>query len=222
MKLFEPTKHTDAGRQSGEGTMEDLKRIKVVTAHYHSLQGLRTLPFLIWVLLINITDAGEIMGIRGMGLDLRCLLVVPGLGLVWALSRWIGAYYDRAFGQVERLPSHRRSLEWLATILFGIIVFISIWIDGLLRLPVIVTSLVLAAAMAYFWWTSHRFLTHYLVLAAFLVGLALLPLLGVPIDGRWYDHFVSYVFILGVFIVVCVLNHIALVRNVKALSQVAS
>jgi hypothetical protein len=200
--------------------MEDLKRIRVITAQYHSLQGLRALPFLIWALLINITEAGEVMGIRGMGLDYRCLLVVPGLGVVWALSRWIGKYYERAFGRVEELPSRHRSLEWLATVLFGIIVLISIWVDGLLRLPVIVTSLVLAAAMVYFWWTSHRFLTHYLVLAAFLVGLALLPLMGVPIDGRWYDHFVSYVLILGVFIVVCVLNHIALLRNVKALSQV--
>jgi len=54
------------------------------------------------------------------------------------------------------------------------------------------------------------------------VGLALLPLLGVSIDGRWYDHFVSYVLILGVLIVVCVFNHVALVRNVKALSQVES
>jgi len=202
--------------------MEDLKRIRVITAQYHSLQGLRALPFLIWALLINITDAGEVTGIRGMGLDYRCLLFVPGLGVVWALSRWIGKYYECTFGRVEGLPSRNRSLGWLATILFLIIFFISVWVDGLLRLPVIVTSLVLAAAMVYSWWTSYRFLTHYLVLAAFLVGLALLPLLGVSIDGRWYDHFVSYVLILGVLIVVCVFNHVALVRNVKALSQVES
>jgi hypothetical protein len=57
------------------------------------------------------------------------------------------------------------------------------------------------------------------------VVLSLLPLAGIPADGHWthlLGGFVISIVLGSVMSIVSVLNHIVLVRNLKALSQVES
>jgi len=202
--------------------MEDLKRTRVITANYRALQGLRLLPWLLWLLLIFSTDTLNAVGPSSTQFfSYQCLFIIPGIAIPWALSRLIANYYTRTFGQVERLPRDR-----LVESLFGIVLmagmYVAILVDAQQRLPVSLLGLVVAVYMFVQWWTTGRFLSHTLLFAALFVGLALLPLFGLFADGDWFDP--RRQLLLLVFIVVgCVsgvLNHVALVRNLKAAPQV--
>lgn len=203
--------------------MEDLNRMRVIAAHYRSLQGLRMLPWFLWLLVIGAVNPA--MGIPQGRLDYQCLLVVPGLAVPFVLSKLIGDYYDRQFGRVEGLPSRTRPVDALAGFLFIVIAYIGFVIDTAEWLPISVGGLVWAAAFVFGWWKAGRFPPHMLVLAIVLVVLSLLPLAGIPADGHWTDLLGGFVhsIVLGTVLSVgSVLNHIILVRNLKALSQVES
>jgi len=206
-----------------EGTMEDLNRIRTVAAHYRSLQGLRVLPWFLWLLLISAVN--PIIGLPQGRLDYQCLLVIPGIAVPWVLSKWIGDYYDRTFGRVEGLPPRNRPVEMLTTILFMVIAYIGFVIDTAEWLPISVVGLIMAAGFAVGWWKAGRFPVHMLVLAVVLVALSVLPLAGIPAAHHWTDLFGGFVnsIVLGIITSIgSVLNHIVLVRNLKALSQVGS
>jgi len=201
--------------------MEDLKRMRVITAHYRSLQGLRMLPWFLWVLALGAVNPA--MGLPQGRLDYQCLLIVPGLAVPWMLSRLIGNYYDRVFGRVEGLPPRNRPVEVLAGVVFVVMAYIAFVIDSLQWLPVSMVGLIMAAAFFAQWWRSGRFLVHALALAALLMVLSLLPLAGIPADGHWTRLFGGFIvpIVLGVVLSIgSVFDHIALVRNLKALSQV--
>ena len=203
--------------------MKDLERMRIIAAHYRDLQGLRMLPWFLWLLLISAVN--PILGLPQGQLDYQCLLVIPGIAIPWVLSKLVGDYYDRNYGQVEGLPPRNRLLEVLANILFIVIAYIGSVIDTSEWLPISVVGLIMAAGFAIGWWKADRFPNHMLVLAVVLVVLSLLPLAGIPSDGHWSDlwgGFVDSIVLVIIISIGCVLNHIALVRNLKALSQVGS
>ncbi len=203
--------------------MEDLKRMRVITAHYRNLQGFRMLPWFLWVLVLSAVN--PVMGLPQGQLDYQCLVIVPGLAIPWMLSRLIGKYYDHAFGRIETLPPRNRPVEVLVSVAFVVIAYFSFFIDSLQRLPVSVFGFVMAVAMFIQWWMSGRFLTHCLVTAALLTGISLLPLAGAPADGHWTRLFGGFIapIAFGVILSIgSVLGHVVLVRNLKALSQVES
>ena len=201
--------------------MENLKRTQVITANYRALQGLRLLPWSLWLLLIVITDTLNAVGpsaTRFFGY--QCLFIIPGIAVPWALSRLIGDYYNRTFGQIERLPRDR-----LVESLFGIVLmagmYVAILVDAQQFLPVSLLGLVMAAFMLIQWWTTGRFLSHTLLFAALFVGMALLPLFDIFADGDWFDPLSRWL-LLVLIVVGCiggVLNHVTLVRNLNALPQ---
>lgn len=203
--------------------MEDLKRMRSIAAHYRNLQGLRMLPWFLWVLAFSAVN--PIMGLPQGYLDYQCLFIVPGLAIPWVLSKLIGDYYDRHFGRIEGLPSRNRPVEVLSGFLFIVIVYIGFVIDTFEWLPMSVAGLILAAGFMVGWWKTGRFPNHMVVLAVVLVVLSLLPLAGIPADGHWTDLFGGFVtsIVLGIIMSIgSVLSHITLVRNLKALSQVES
>ncbi|MBN2392823.1 MAG: hypothetical protein JXR84_18980, partial [Anaerolineae bacterium] len=171
--------------------MKDLERMRIIAAHYCSLQGLRMLPWFLWLLLISAVN--PILGLPQGQLDYQCLLVIPGIAVPWVLSKWIGAYYDRAYGRVESLPPHNRPVEVLANILFIVIAYIGFAIDTSKWLPISVAGLIMAAAFMVGWWKADRLPVHMLVLAVVLVVLSLLPLAGIPADGHWSDLWGGFV-----------------------------
>jgi hypothetical protein len=202
--------------------MEALKRTRVITANYRALQGLRQLPWLLWLLLVVITDTLTAVGPRSTQFfGYQCLFIVPGIAVPWALSRLIGTYYTRTFGQIERL-SRDRLVEWLFSIVLMAGAYVAILVDAQQRFPVSLLGLVVAAILFVQWWTTGRFLWHTLLFAALFVGLALLPSFGLFADGDWFEPLSQL--LLLVFIIVGfiggVLNHVALVRNLEAAPQV--
>ncbi len=201
--------------------MQNLQRIRAIAAHYRSLQGLRMLPWFLWILLFGAVNPA--LGLPQGRLDYQLLLIVPGLVVPWAVSRWIGAYYDRAFGQIEGLPPRNRALEALAGVTFVVVAFLGFLADSLQRWPVSLFGLVMAVAMFVQWWRSGRFLTHYLVTAALLAAISMLPLFGIPASGHWYTLLGGFAFPIMLGLVLSlgsVLGHILLVRSLKLLSQV--
>jgi len=202
--------------------MENLKRIQLVTAHYNSMQGLRILPWYLWILLLGAIN--PILGSPQGKLDYQLLIAVPGFVAPWLLSRWIGNYYDRVFGRVEKMPQPDARRKALGIVLFGVSVYVGYFVDSFQWLPVSVSGLVLAAFF-FLWWLSDRFLTHYLVMAAFFVGISLLPLAGIPAGGHWtlllggFAPAIVYGLSMSVF---CVLDHFVLVHSLNSLSQVGS
>lgn len=200
--------------------MKDLNRMRIVVAHYRSLQGLRMLPWWLWML--SLSAVNPLLSLPQGRLDYQCLLLVPGLVVAWLLSQLIANYYERAFGRVEGLASHDRGAVWLRGILFVILIYVGFFIDTMRWLPVSVSGLIMAGVFFTLWWRSGRIFTHHLVTAILLVGLALLPLFVVPADRHWDEFFGGFVLsIVGsvVLILNSVLSHIILVRNLKILSE---
>jgi hypothetical protein len=203
--------------------MTDLKRMRVIAANYRSLQGLRMLPWFLWLLVVGAVN--PIMGLPQGRLDYQCLLITPGIAVPWLLSKWIGVYYDRVYGRVEGLPLRNQPIEVLAGILSVALVYIGFVIDTLEWLPISVLGLIMAAAFLAEWWRSGRLLNHSVMFAAFLVVLSLLPLAGTPGDVHWTHLLGGFIVLIvpGIILSVSsVLKHIALVRNLKALAQVGS
>jgi hypothetical protein len=203
--------------------MKDLERMRVIAAHYRSLQGLRMLPWFLWLLVVGAVN--PVMGLPQGRLDYQCLLITPGIAVPWLLSRLIGAYYDRHFGRVEGLPPRNRPVEVLANVLSVVIIYIGFVIDTLEWLPISVLGLIMAAAFLAEWWRSDRLLNHSVVFAVLLVALSLLPLAGMPDGVHWTRLLGGFIVLIvpGIILSISsVLNHIALVRNLKALAQVNS
>lgn len=203
--------------------MEDLKRMRSIAAHYRNLQGLRMLPWFLWLLVIGAVN--PVLGLPQGRLDYQCLLITPGIAVPWLLSRWIGAYYDRVYGRVEGLPPCNQPIDVLAGVLSIVIVYAGFVIDTFEWLPVSMLGLMMAAAFLAEWWRSGRLLNHSVIFAALLVVLALLPLAGTPGDVHWTHLLGGFIVLIvpGIILSVSsVLTHIALVRNLKRLSQVES
>jgi len=197
--------------------------MRVIAAHYRSLQGLRMLPWFLWLLVIGAVN--PVLDLPQGRLDYQCLLIMPGIAVPWLLSKLIGAYYDRVYGRVEGLPPHNRPVEVLANVLSVVIVYIGFVIDTLEWLPISMLGLIMAAAFLAEWWRSDRLLNHSVVFAVLLVVLSLLPLIGTPGDIHWtrlLDGFIVLIVPGIILSISSVLNHIALVRNLKVLSQVES
>ena len=200
--------------------MKDLKRLRIVTAHYRSLQGLRMLPWWLWMLALAAVN--PLMDLPQGHLDYQCLIFVPGLVIAWLLSRLIGNYYERAFGRVEGLPSPDRAGGWLRGVLFVLLIYAGFVIDTLRWLPVSVLALIAAGAFFTMWWQSGRILTHHLITAVLFAGFALLPLFVVPAGRHWYDFFGDFTLsiVTSVMLIInSVLGHITLVHNLKILSE---
>jgi len=200
--------------------MKDLNRMRIVVVHYRSLQGLRMLPWWLWML--SLSAVNPLLGLPQGRFDYQCLLLAPGFVVAWLLSHLIANYYERAFGRVEGLASHDGGAVWLRGILLVILIYVGFFIDTLRWLPVSVSGLILAGMFFTLWWRSDRILTHHLVTAVLCAGLALLPLFVVPVDRHWHDFFGGFALsIVGsvVLILNSLLGHIILVRNLKILSE---
>jgi hypothetical protein len=201
--------------------MKDLERMRVIAAHYRSLQGLRMLPWFLWLLVIGAVNPA--LGLPKWQLDYQCLLILPGIAVPWMLSKLIGMYYDRVYGRVEGLLPRNDLAGVLMNIAFIIILYFGFVIDTLEWLPISVLGLLIAAAFLAEWWQSARLLNHSVAFAVLLVVLSLLPLIGTPANVHWthlLDGFIILIVPGIVLSISSVLKHIALVRNLKVLSEV--
>ncbi len=198
--------------------MQDLKRIRFVTANYSYLQGLKWVPYGGWVLLVGAS------------------FLVPGLGrwVSWGLMLFFTAaavlaivliqrYYNRAFGRAQPSRAHRL-WEWGFGVVGGILGLAAFGVDTLQKLPVSLVGLTCAAAILcdyarLNWYARSSFRSYAVVLTLVVAVVSWLPLLGVPM---WPTLCVVLAVMGGVLIALGFLDHRLLVQTMKPAPEVAN
>ena len=162
--------------------MQNLKEIRFVATNYYNLQGLRMVPLGALLVLVCLWANGQ----HGPARD----FLVPILGLVVTviLLYAIDRYYLHAFGRVQRTLESRR-LEWLLSVVGGILALGAFCLDVSFKLPISLLGLVCAAGLLadyirITWLVKGRFLLYYPLGAVLMAGLSILQLLGV---SNWWQ-----------------------------------
>lgn len=194
----------------------EMQRVRVVTANYNYLQGLRLVPFGVWLLLNAIIDAGWYLPAWIPDwLIVGTYILGPFVALV--LYWLIGRYYNHIFGYVQPMQSASTSkLAWKWNVV--IIVSATVWLVSFLQRPslsISVTGLLLAGMCLINWWQMKSFSTHY-----FFVAVALGAASGLALLSLWNDVPIASKSLLLVllalyFILRGIIDHLLLVRTLK-------
>jgi len=195
--------------------MQDLKRIRFVTANYSYLQGLKWVPYGLWLLLVV------------------ALLQIPGWvrWMPWAFAVVTGAavlailviqrYYNRAFGRARPSLAHRL-WEWGFAAVGGAVALAAFWLDMTQKLPVNLVGLTCAAAILcdyarLNWYARGWFRNYALGMVLLVAAVSFLPALGVP---AWRALLVVFTAMGVVLVVLGVLDHLLLRQAMKPAPEV--
>ena len=191
-----------------------LAQTKLVTRHYHQLQGLKQIPVGLLFLMLAMDRAGwwplfsiwqPISGILVFG------LAVIGLWLV-------GRYYNQTLGRVNH-PSSIRSklafLGWLALLIA------SQWFESLWQWPISASILFFALMYGVGFWVTRRTLYQYLAAASLLVIISLLPLTGIVTTSQLFlfgpESAIGVALVGLIIIIVGLVDHWWLTRSLQLL-----
>jgi hypothetical protein len=200
--------------------MNDIKQIRFVATNFSNLQGLRSVPLGLCLVVICLWGNGQDGPARGNDFLVPVAGMVGMLILLFAIDR----YYLRAFGRVQRTPESRR-LEWLISVVGGILALGAFWLDVTIKLPVSLLGLVFAAGLLadyirITWLVKGRFLLYYPLGAILMAGVSILPLLGF---SNWWQtcglksQMLGIIMTVGVFtIIASIWGHIFLGRTLPA------
>lgn len=198
--------------------MNNIKQIRFIATNFYNLQGLRIVP-LGFCLLLAILWAN---GLQGPARD----FLIPVSGLIGSLILIfaIDRYYLHAFGRVQRTPESRR-LEWLISVVGGILALGAFWLDISFKLPVSMLGLVFATGLLadyirITWLVKGHYLLYYPLGAILMAGVSILQLLGV---SNWWqaiglkNQLLGISMAIGVFTVIAgIWGHIFLVRTLPS------
>lgn len=213
-----------ASMRSAREEVQDLERVRYVTANYERLQGLKVAPLgLMLLALAPLTllrfDALGIAPERQEAFlavllffgGMVGIMVATGVGLV------VGHRYERLYGKARRRPLRRRTI---VLVVVGIVAFeIGYLAYVTLQPPVYPLYLLLGLAGIVFWWPERRFRAHYLLVAAAFVVAGLLSALGV-LPGSYVAQFGLLLALAGFScLLVSVLDHRLLVKTMKPLPE---
>jgi hypothetical protein len=178
--------------------MDDLRRIRFATQHFHDLQGLRLVPF-------GVTAVMNIWLQRPPHWDVG---VAGGLFLLSVLIAWmLGPYYRRRFGHVRARPMS--GAQWLTGIGAITLFYVLQWQEVERGLPVSMLGLMLSSCAALFCLTAPRLRWHWGVAAAAFAVTSLLPVLGISTpQDLWgqYSRIGNTLF--GVTVTICgIMDH---------------
>lgn len=163
-------------------TFHAVKQARLITRHYHELQGLKQLPIGLLFLVLAANNAGwwpwfsiwqPISGLVAAGF---CFVGI------WLISR----YYTQEIGRVTyRSDTRRRNLLFLFH--GGIIaMYAASTAETVWDWPVSASGLVFAAGFALVFWFTGRVLFHYLVVAGLIALVSVLPLTGLLAANQVY------------------------------------
>lgn len=210
--------------------MDELERIRFVTANYGRLQGLRKLPLRLFILLLVAAlvvalywpvDEGAIVSTLYVELVLTFITMV--FGSIIFLYFHIRAYYERRYGSVEPLfhITMRRKVLYAAII-----------VTALNSTSFFI--LLMGLAMLFVYWRERSFQMHYVVMAALAISYGFLHGVGLPLsltifpslfDTIWWlyekGRLIALTFIGLYFVVGGVLDHLLLVRTMKSVPEEA-
>ena len=166
--------------------MKDLKEIRFVATNYYNLQGLRSLPLSLYLVLICLWVNNQQYPLTAKNYLLPALELIGTLILSFGINR----YYLHFFGRLERTPESRR-LEWGTAIASGVLVMAAFWLDVTYKLPISLLGLAMALSLLaeyirITWLVKGRFLLYYPLGVILLAGASLLSILGVP---NWWHLF---------------------------------
>lgn len=153
--------------------MVDEKQIRFVTTNYFNLQGLRAIPLGLCLLLVSLWANAVEYPVKNF---LVPITSVVGSGLFLFV---IDRYYLRTFGRVQRTLDSRR-LEWMISVVGGILALGAFWLDTTTKLPISLLGLVFAAGLLadylrMTWLVKGRSLLYYPIGAILMAGMSILP-----------------------------------------------
>jgi hypothetical protein len=193
--------------------MRDLNQVRMVTANFSVLQGLKMVPLGLLLLVVTLWANAQTGPARNFLLPGGC--IPAAFLLYWIIAR----YYDRTYGTVQAMPAQRRS-EWLRGALGGALGLAAFLLDVYARPAVSLIGLMMAGVilgeLVRLGWNSkplpillYPFIGGVLLLA----GLSLLPAAGLD----WWHPLGIKTKMLGVtatagvlFMLFGVLGHMAL------------
>jgi hypothetical protein len=196
--------------------MQDLKRIRFVTTNYAYIQGLKWVPYGVWILLLV-----AVLQIRWRS-PLMTLALILLTAVVVVATLLIQRYYNRAFGQTRPALTYRL-WEWGLGGVGGALAVVAIWLDLTRPLPVNLIGLTCAAAIVCDYvrlnWYAKGWYRGYALVMAFLLTVASgLPLLGMPMRPT----LLVVLMVMGVTLVVLgILDHRLLMGAMKPVPEVA-
>ena len=195
--------------------MKDMSTVRMITANFSSLQGLKMVPLGLLLLLVSLWANALTAPARDFLFPGACM--AAAFFLYWLIAR----FYSHTYGTVSP-TRQQRNHEYLRGLVGGVIGLAAFLIDVYLRPAFSATGLMLAGVIAaeYVrltrgmrwmpWWFVPNLLAFLL-----LVGLSLLPLAGVI----WWKAVGIKALLVGVaafsgalFMLIGVLAHILLAR----------
>jgi len=169
-----------------EPLAERLERTKLVTKHYHQLQGLKQVPIGIVCALFPIIDTIRFPPGPFQSL-LATLLIVNVFGLPIVGVWLIGRYYDQTLGQVKHSSSIKKRLITLLTwALFIVLLFVVNWVEFTWQWSISASLLVVSLVYWIGFWVTGRVLYHYLLAGSLMAVVSLLPLTGLVTASQFY------------------------------------
>jgi hypothetical protein len=198
--------------------MKDLKEIRFVATNFYNLQGLKAVPLGAMLVFVSLW-ANELRG-QASNLGPPLLGVAAFSILLFAIDR----FYMHTFGLVRRTPESLR-LEWLVSIVFGILALGAFWLETSAKLPVSALGLVFALGLLtdyvrITWLVRGRFLLYYPLGALLMAGVSVLPLFSV---SNWWQVFglknqlIGITTFVGMFTIIAgIWGHIFLVRTLPS------
>jgi hypothetical protein len=186
-----------------------VERARYITQNYSALQGLKLLPFGLFMMLTSTRD----LNWTWLGPQGDCTITLPMLIAAILLYFVIDRYYARRFGMVRQ---KHVDTQWLMGIAFLGLVFGVIILEAAVRPPFSILGLLISLLLVYAGLRTHRW--YYWVVGLALALLNLLPILA----GFTWRTFASGRFgfwwniSLGLaWVVLGVLDHLRLVSALK-------
>lgn len=199
--------------------MKDIKEIRFVATNFSNLQGLRMVVIGVLLILVCLWANGLKYPISIKSDFILLFEVVAMLTVYYAVDR----YYLRTFGQVKTTPEIQR-FELKLSIIGGILSLVAFWLDVTYKLPLSLIGLVcgiglFADYIRFTWMVNGRHMLYYPIGAVLLIGVSLLPLLGLP--GWWHvvgikGQIFAISLLLGFFSIFAgIWGHVYLVRTLS-------
>jgi hypothetical protein len=199
--------------------MKNINEIRFVATNYFNLQGLRMVPIGVLGILVAIWVNGAQYPVTKENYFFLILIVIVSLALYFGIDR----YYLHSFGKVKNTPESKR-LEWLVSIVAGVLTLGAFWMDITYKLPLCLVGLVFGVGLLeeyirITWLVKGRHLLYYPIGAVLAIVVSLLPLLGLP---KWWHAFGLKDQLLGILLYICLFSifagiwgHIFLVRTLS-------
>lgn len=194
--------------------MQEYERVRYVTESFGSLQGLRSV--LVGVVFLAAAQS-QVWSSSGWS------LVLLSTGLVGALVLWplVNRYYERAFGSVRPSSSGRLHSSWPIRVVGALTFVVLASVEILVKPTVSLLAIGMALSLLALWWSERPFKNYFFIVSVLLLGVAMLPLTGLLPSERSPSFNAAMVLgLTGVIMIVGgILDHQALVRNIKPLPE---